>query len=252
VIKSLFARLAAAEPAPPWRLTTVAITVIAAFVFIVVGTLIGAAWLGDPADPTVIPARAQLAGWLVGGLLTAIFVLQTRRRAADRAALHLGADAIPLPFVLFIVFGVAIALDLLSVVLTQTSTRAPELAAFNTLEATFPDWALAFVLMVAVQPVAEELVFRGVAWSSLRSLMGGWGGWLACAGVYATFHYLAYPPMLAQGGLVPLWYGFVLPLMEGLTIGAVRAQTSSTRAAMVAHAAFGLFAVVKLLVLGMS
>ncbi len=45
------------------------------------------------------------------------------------------------------------------------------------------------------------------------------------------------------------WYGLILPMLSGLVFGAVRAGTGSTLAAIAAHAAFGLFALLKLLVI---
>jgi membrane protease YdiL (CAAX protease family) len=46
-----------------------------------------------------------------------------------------------------------------------------------------------------------------------------------------------------------MWYGLLSPLIAGLVYGAVRLYTQSTRAALLVHAAFGLFALVKLLTL---
>lgn len=248
MFRTLFARLGAADTAPPWGLGAAAITIVAAFAAIIIGTLIGAAWLSDPTDPLAIPARAQYAGWLIGCLLTTALVLQTRRTPEQRAALRLDAAGIPLPFVLFIGLGAAIALDLMGLLLTQIFARAPELAAFDTASASLLDWALVALLMLGFQPVAEELVFRGVAWPALRVAAGGWGGWLVSAAVFGLFHFLAYPPSALAGGFPSLWYGLLAPAVEGLFIGGVRAHTSSNRAAMFAHAAFGLFAVVKLIV----
>jgi len=247
-MNTLIKRLAAAEDAPPWTLSSALLTIVIAFVAILAGTLVAVAWLSDPADPFGISARSQLVGWLIGGLLMAAYVLQMRRRPQDRAMLHLGSEGVPLPFVMFIALGAAIALDLIGLALTQVFARAPELANFAPSAAGALDWILAFAFMVALQPISEELVFRGVAWPSLRTVAGGWLGWLLNALVYGAFHYLAYPPTYAEGGFVSLWYGLLAPIVAGLVIGAVRAYTSSTRAAIFAHAAFGLFAVIKLLV----
>ena len=69
-----------------------------------------------------------------------------------------------------------------------------------------------------------------------------------CAAVYALFHLLTYPPnYLGFSGLTPIWYGLMLPFLDGLIISAVRAHTGSTRSAVAAHLAFGLFAIVKVL-----
>ncbi|MCC6615876.1 MAG: CPBP family intramembrane metalloprotease [Anaerolineae bacterium] len=247
-MNTLIKRLAAAEDAPPWTLSSALLTIVLAFVAILAGTLIAVAWLSDPADPMGISARSQLVGWLIGGVLMAGYVLQARRRPQDRAVLRLGSEGVPLPFVMFIALGAAIAVDLIGLALTQVFARAPELVNVDPAAVDVLDWILIFAFMVIVQPLGEELVFRGVAWPSLRAVAGGWLGWLLNALIYGVFHYLAYPPAYAEGGIVPLWYGLLAPLVAGLIIGAVRAYTGSTRAAIFAHAAFGLFAVLKLLV----
>lgn len=247
-MNTLFKRLATAEDAPPWTLSSALLTIVVAFVAILAGTLIAFAWLRDPADPMGINMRSQLVGWLIGGWLMSVYVRQMHRRPQDRDALHLGAEGVPLPFVMFIALGAAIALDLIGLALTQVFARAPELVNFDPVGAGTLDWILVFAFMIVLQPVGEELVFRGVAWPSLRAVAGGWIGWLLNGLVYGAFHYLAYPPAYIEGGFVPLWYGLIAPIVAGLIIGAVRAHTGSTRAAIFAHVAFGLFAVIKLLV----
>jgi membrane protease YdiL (CAAX protease family) len=77
----------------------------------------------------------------------------------------------------------------------------------------------------------------------LRETLGTWVGLVASAALYAVFHALAYPP--APGQPAGYWYGFVLPFVAGVFFGGVRAYTGSTRAAILAHVAFGVFAVLK-------
>lgn len=249
MFKTLIARINTPDPAPPWNLTTVVITLAVAFILPIIGTLVGAAWFPNDADPLALTPLAQLVGWLIGALLTALFVIQTRRQSADRAALQMVASSAPLPLIAFIAFGLAVAVDLVGLIVTGVSVRAPELASFGAFTPNFLTWGVAIVFMLAIQPVADGLVFRGVAFPALRAAAGGAFGWFISGVLYGVFHYFVYPPAYAQGGITPFWYGMIAPILEGLIYGTVRAATGSTRAAMVAHMAFGLFALAKLLIM---
>jgi membrane protease YdiL (CAAX protease family) len=224
------------EAAPPWSLTTAALTIVVAFFSIIVGTLIALAWFeGQP--------FATLLGWIIGSMLTIVFVAQTTRR--NRRALKLEASPTPLPFIMFICVGFAVFFDLIGLALTGAFLPTPELLALR--ERGALDWVLAIALMLLAQPVAEDLVFRGVAFPAVRAALGAWPGLVVTAGLYAGFHLLAYPPdYLNAAPIVPIWYGLLLPFLDGLILGAVRAHTGSTRAAIAGHAAFGLFALLKL------
>ncbi|NDJ60651.1 MAG: CPBP family intramembrane metalloprotease [Chloroflexi bacterium] len=240
---SLIARIAAPEPAPPWDLLAAGIAVVFAFFAPVFGVLVAQAWFeGQP--------YATLAGWALGSLATAAFVWQTRRRPEDRAALRLGPSTTPLPFVMFIAVGFALAFDLIGLALTGDFLPTPELLGFDVAAASVVAWIVAFVFMVIAQPVAETLVLRGLAFPALRTAFGPWPGLILCALLHALLHLLTYPPnYIGVGPISPIWYGFALPLLDALVICVVRAVTGSTRAALVAHAAFGLFALLKLFVI---
>jgi membrane protease YdiL (CAAX protease family) len=139
----------------------------------------------------------------------------------------------------------AMTFDLLSQAVTgDFALAASELMRFRGVPVGVFGWVIALLFMVVLQPVAEELVFRGVLFPALRFTLGAWWALVMCAGFHAAFHFLAYPPA-ADDQTVLLWYGLTLPFLDALVITAVRAYTGSTRAAIVAHAAFGLFAVLK-------
>jgi membrane protease YdiL (CAAX protease family) len=241
--KSLFARIGTLEPAPPWGLVTAALTILIAFVAVVVGTAVALIWFeGQPFD--------ELAGWTFGAIITIVFVLQTRRRPADRAALKLGAGGASLLFIMFLCIGFALLFDLIGLGVTGAFLPKPELLGVNLRAGAVAEWIFAVIFMLAAQPISEELVFRGVAFPVLRTALGAWIGLIICAAVYALFHLLAYPPnYVGVAGITPIWYGLILPFLDGLIISMIRAHTGSTRAAIAAHAAFGLFAVVKALAL---
>ncbi len=238
---SFFARISAPEPAPPWSLTTALLTIAFAFVAMIVGSVVALVWAGDL-------SYTLLAGWTLGGILIAAFVWQTRRRQWD--ALYLIPARVPLVFVMFVTFGCAIGLDLLSLTLTGEFLPKPELLALNLGSMGVFDWGFAIAFMVIIQPVAEGLVFRGVALPAVRTLLGTWGGMIVTAILAGVFHYLIYSPNYASAATItPLWYGLIVPIIEAAIYSLVRGYTGSTRAAMAAHLTFGLFAVIKLLAL---
>lgn len=240
--KSLFEKIGTLEPAPSWSLGTVALTIIVAFVAVIIGTTVALVWFeGQP--------FAKLLGWTLGSVITVLFVLQTRRYPHERAALKLGPSGTSLLFVMFICVGFALLFDLISLSVTGAFLSAPELLGVDLRAGGIAEWGFAILFMVIAQPVAEELVFRGVTFPVLRSVFGAWLGLIVVAALYAIFHLLAYPPDYPNvTGITPIWYGLVLPFLQGLIISAVRAHTGSTRPAIAAHVAFGLFAIIKLLV----
>ncbi len=226
---------------PPWSLTSALITVIFAFVALIIGAGVALVWAGTQ-DYT------QLAGLTLGGILIILFVWQTRRQ--ERAALRLTTSPTPLLFVMFVSFGCALALDLLGLAVTSDFLPAPELLRLNPNALGVAQWGFSVAFMVIIQPIAEGLVFRAVLLPALRTVISGWGGVLIAAAISAAFHYLIYPPDYVNvSSISPLWYGLVVPLVGAILFGAVRASSKSTRAAIAAQIAFGLFAVVKLVTL---
>ncbi len=225
---------------------TAIITIIAAiFLLVIIGSLAAESLF----QPGIIPVY----GWSIGAGLIALLVWQTRAR--DRAALRLGAPTTPLLLIMFIAFGAAVAIDVIGLALTGQFTAHPELLLVSTLGARalsvgalLP--SIAFV--VILQPIAEGLLFSGVTQPALRAALGGWAGLFVTALLFGVFHFLAYTPTFYfTGGVVTApyyWHGLGAPLLAGLVFGAVRILTGSTRAAIAAQIAFGLFALLKLLV----
>lgn len=232
-------RFARPEPAPPWGVLTAIGAVLAMFAAIILGTVIADSVLESSPE-------ALMTGWAIGMVLTILFVAVTRRRTEDDfRALRLRPSRAPLLLLLLGMIGVAVALDLLSAIITGDQTLATaELLNFSRAEVGFFGWMIAFLFLVVLQPVAEELVFRGVLFPALRTGLGIWTGFFVCAGFHAVFHFAAYPPT-PENQTILLWYGLLLPFLDALVFTGVRAATGSTRAAIVAHAAFGLFALLK-------
>jgi len=241
-LASVVSQIGTLEPKPPWGLLDVTNSVSMALItMILLGPIAALTLMGSPGS-----AVTPLVGWLIGSALTVAYVLLIQgRSSAYREALRLRTAPLPLPFILLLGMSMAILLDLASLAVTGTFLTVPEVE-----NARFFDligWALAFALLVVTQPVAEELVFRGVALPRLRGWLGAWGGLIVCAMLYAIYHRLVYPP--ATQTAAAEWYALVLPLLAGLVISVLRAYSGSTRAAIAMHAAFGLFYFFKALVL---
>lgn len=234
---SLLRRLAQPEPAPPWGLFAAIYAALVGLIAIVAGSFIGLSVFGDQ------PA-ALLTGWTIGSLVTVIFVAVSRRQPDERAALRLDAGASRLYLVLLFSLGMAVVIDLLDLGATGAFLPAPELVDLYNSPDSLLGWLIAAALLLVAQPVAEELVFRGMFFPAARAPFGPWLALALTAAAYAFFHYVAY-----TRPEIPLWHALISPFLIGLVLTGVRAYTRSTRAAIVAHAAFGLFALLKLLAL---
>lgn len=238
-IRNLLARAAAPESAPPWTGSSALLTIAFAFIAMFVGTAVAYVWLGEQ-DYT------QLFGLTLGGILIILFVWQTRR--SDLAALRLQPSSSPLFFVMFISLGFAITLDLIGLAVTGEFLPVPVLLGLSPGALTAAHWLVLIIFLIIVQPIAEGLVFRAVALPSLRIILGSWGGIIGTAVLAAAFHMALYPPNYnTTSTITPLWFGLVVPLIEALFYNLVRGYTGSTRAAIAANIAFGIFAVLKFL-----
>lgn len=250
--RGLLARLSAPEPEPAWTLATVVMTFVGGLLAFIAGSFVTLSWLPDQ-------PYAPIAGWTLGGLITIIFIMQTRTararrgdpRAADPDPLRLRrAGGAPLIFVLFLSLGLAILIDLIGAGIGGGFVRAPELLGVSLNAGLFP-LLLALLFMVVVQPIAEELIFRGVAYPALRAAFGFGLAIAFSAGLHGLFHLIVYPPNYGDlPALNQLWFGLAIPSLDALVIALVRAHQRSTRASIVAHIGFGLFAVLKALALG--
>ncbi len=240
-------KLSRLEAEPPWSFAAGLSTMIGLFLAMVIGSTIAGTIFGtDPVAPII--------GWTTGAALAIIFVLITRRRTPeDVQALRLDANNVRLPLVALFGVGMAITIDVIGLFLTGDFWITPELfslfsiAEDNTIAAfdnSIIVWVIAFIFMALLQPIAEELVFRGVIYPAARASLGAWTGFSMTAILYALFHVLAYLT-IAPTDFTRVWYGIIVALLDGLVITAVRGITGSTRAAIVAHAAFGAFAVLK-------
>jgi membrane protease YdiL (CAAX protease family) len=242
--QSMWAKIKQPEGAPPWDLTTILFALVVSFAAMIMGTFIAQFWFEGA-------QIANVAGWTFGALIMAGFVWQTRKH--QREFLRLQPGGAPFPFILFICVGFAMFFDVIGLVFTGGAfLPAPPLVGIQ-LDGGAAVWFFVVLFMLVAQPAGEEVVFRGVAYPWLRHKLGLWGGVLICAGLYAGFHMLIYTPSYigygVSGSLPVFWYGLIVPFLDGVIISLIRAHSQSTRTAVIAHAGFGLFAVLKLLAL---
>jgi len=252
MFKQLRERIGATQAAVPWGLGGALAAIVASFAAAIIGTTVALSMLGQM-------EAVMLVSWAFGASLTVIFVIFTRRQPEQAQALRLGSlhpsqllsqDALLL---LLIGVGLAVTMDIIAGRITGAFLPEPELIGvysnflYSGQALSLVTWLFAICFMVILQPLAEELVFRGLALPALRRTLGAWSGYLLSAVLYGVFHWVSYSTALE--GFAGMWYGLLSPLIAGLVYGAVRLYTQSTRAALLVHAAFGLFALVKLLTL---
>jgi membrane protease YdiL (CAAX protease family) len=255
MLKAFLSRMSTLDNPPPWSVWSAINIVMVAFLAVIVCTGIVLTVVGDTQYTTLL-------GWTMAAGLAAAFVYYTRRKPEQRDALHFNPpdavqDRVTLlqNILLFLLVGVglAVALDVVTVRLTDLSLPEPELFRpyFDVFANGFPilfiSWALAFLLLVIVQPLAEQLIFQGITLPALRHALGAWPGYIVCAALFGLYHLVVYSS--PSNDPASLWFGLFVPCIAGLIFGAVRLYTGSTRAAVFTHAAFGLFALVKLLTL---
>lgn len=233
MIARLLRNLTSVETPPPWSFSRGLLVILAALAALIVGALLTINLWGPG-------GTASLLGWTLGSVVTVVFIWSSFR--LHRPALRLEPTQTRLFIVLLFAVGMAMVIDLIDLGITGVFQPAPELLGLLGSEMSFAGWFSAMAFMLIAQPAAEELAFRGILFPSLRSALGGWAGLLVNALLYAGFHLIAY-----TSGPGHLWHTLGTPFLAGLVIGGVRANTRSTRAAIVAHVGFGIFALLKLI-----
>jgi uncharacterized protein len=249
-LKRLWKAISTREAAPPWSLWAALGAVVVSFTTLLMGAFVAWALLGDR-------QYTALVAWTLGAVVIVAFVYIRFAKPEERAALRLGGNnSVPLQqifLLLLIGVGLSVTLDVVSGWVTKLYLPDPELQPLYAdvlrfgQPASIVSLVVALAFMAIAQPIAEEVVFRGILLPSARASIGAWPGYIGSAILYAGFHALAYPSPVAD--VNGIWFGEVLPFIAALIFGAVRLYTGSTRAAILTHIGFGLFAVVKLLTL---
>ena len=253
MFSQLMKRIAAAEVQPPWGVWAAISAMVASFLAVIIGSAI-----------SIIIGEAQydvLLGWSIGAGLMIAFVWFTRRSSRYWPSLWTGTSkngeslTQNIFWYLLIGVGLAILLDLIGRAVVGLIIPDPELLNLYAYVQLYGQpvlgisWVLVVLFMVILQPLAEGLVFQGLLLPSLRATIASWSGFILSAAAYTMFHFVAYQPPSTASTIALVWIGIIQPLISGLIFAAVRVYTGSTRAAVLTHMAFGLFAVVKLLTL---
>lgn len=255
MFSQLMKRIAATEAMPPWSIWGAIGAMVASFVALIFGTTVAA---------ILPPSQSSLLlGWAIGAALVIALVWFTRRSPRYLPALKLGDtpngagdNAFQNVFwYLLIGIGLAILLDIIG--RGVVGRIAPDLELLDLYGYTqiygepvqAGSWIVVILFMVFLQPIAEGLVFQGMLLPSLRAAISPWAGFILTAVAHTLFHFIAYPPPGSGNSTFLLWAGILAPFISAVIYGAVRIYTNSTRAAILTHMAFGLFAVVKLLTL---
>jgi membrane protease YdiL (CAAX protease family) len=144
----------------------------------------------------------------------------------------------PLWGILLAAFSVAVAVDVVGFI-----SGVPETSLPIPLDGLHPDDGLPFLAAVLaaafIRPVVEGLLFFGVLYPANIKRMSHWQAILFSAMIFAVLHYILDTRE---------WWGFIVPLVLGLSAGIVRAATQSTQTAIGTCVMFGIFAVLRALI----
>lgn len=250
---SRIARFTRPEPTPAWDFLAVTNTISILLIASLLGAIVAGVWLQDSGLPFVVTGLVARG---FGAVAALIFINAARRSAQDRESLRLGSTPLPLPFLVLFGLGAAVTLDVLGLIMTGSENfyrSVPEMVGFFATPPGVLAWIVAAVHLVILRPLAEGLVFFGVAFPWLRAKLGAWNGLLVTAMLFALYHFAAFMFLAPQRPTIDFpaaWYGILAPLIAGLVLGLLRAYTGSTRAVIAAYAGFGLFALIKFVVVG--
>jgi membrane protease YdiL (CAAX protease family) len=231
---TFFARLGAPQVAPPWSLWDVVQTYLVLLMgVILIGSTLGLTLFNDQTSPLSI-----LFGWAIGLIITGAFVMFVHRRDdAGRAAMRLVEPNMPIPLILLLGVAAAFTID---VIVGLGGGDFRPVAALTNIGVDGRDWLLAGLFIVAIQPVVESLVFFGVSLPRFRSTFTPWGGLVVTVALFTSFHVLIYGAQLEGQSLI--WYGLILPILQGLFLAIVRIRTQSTSAVIATYVAMGITA----------
>ncbi len=172
-MQAVLRRVRISETTPNWSLLSALLFAAAyAVIWIVAQTFAVTVSGGDLNNPT----QTSLAlGVLIASALSAIVVAQWVRRRAGAAwpgALHLETShSLPLFVCLLIGLGSAWAIDLIGVLLHLKGDQIvpPALVILANPAAPAFGWIIAAVTAIVVQPIGEEMIFRGLVYPTLAA-----------------------------------------------------------------------------------
>lgn len=237
---SLMAKLSLPEAAePPWSLLSAFLTVGVLFLCLaLIGPALVSAVMASTGNSRDVLFPFELVqSWAIGLGGAIAFVLVSRRSSEESwHALRLVKGELPLPMSLMIGIAIALALDLVIGLASGVFRTVPLIWGFQ------PHGALGILLaliqLVALQPLAETLVFQGVLLPRMRWAFGHWGGVIGTAAVYTVLYRLVFIEAYSFYG--NLWHGIVFPMGIGISFCLLKVYTGSTAAALLGRMGAGL------------
>ncbi len=237
--ESFMARLRAAEPPSPWQLSSGIVFMVAYVLFSIVW-LLSVSVLADEAQSGAPSPRTLTLSALLTAIVITLGIGQwARRRFGENwlKVLRLLSPSRPsaLLAVLMFCLGIAWAIDLVGRLLNLTAGQIvpPTLEVLRGGEPL--GFLLGVLLAVVFQPVAEGLLFGGVLYPSVARVGGD--NRIGIVGGALLYMLVALLTSGAQGQ----WYALIQPFFMMLVVLSARAYAQSTRTAIVARAAFGVF-----------
>jgi membrane protease YdiL (CAAX protease family) len=236
---SLLSKLRAPERAAPWGLSQAALYVGAYLIFSILMIFSVSTLTGEITGVLPSPRTIALAG-LFSSLIVAMGIFRfasVRYKQTWAATLKLLTPSRPAALLAIFLFGLGMAwaIDLLGVLLRLKAGQLvpPSLAGLQVGEAG--SWLLAAALALIGHPIAEGLVFAGLLYPALaKATQNNLASIVLTALIFMGCS-------LFVSNAPSQWYALIQPALMWLVVAAVRAYTQSTRAAIVARMAFGVF-----------
>lgn len=254
----LLRRIRLPEPLQvPWSLT-LAIVLVILYLVVQLLAIVFSATLFDvsPDELNSLDAEVLVVANILASALMAILLVQYLGNALRRARVEkaVEGDASLLDLLalreinvqsfwasLFAALSAAFLLDTIGLIAGVADTSLPTPIRGVTLDDTLP-FVGAVAVIVILRPVVEEILFRGILYPVLLREMAELQAIGLGAVIFAGVHYVTDPEFI--------WWGFVQPLVIGLVAGIARAATKQTQTAIVAHAMFGLFVMLRAILTG--
>ncbi len=244
MFKAVMQRIRAPEAPPKWALSSALFFVVAYVVVWIAAQALAVTLTGG--NLTQPGSTALALGVLIASGLSAIAVVQWVRRLVGDDwphALHLETShSLPLFICLLIGLGSAWAIDLIGVLLKLNGGQIvpPALGILVERDAPAVGWIIAAVVAIIVQPIGEELIFRGLLYPALTARTRNTLSILLTSVIYMIVTLFLAAPLP--------WYALIQPFLMSLLITGLRAHTQSTQMAIVGRAMFGLFFVLSALI----
>lgn len=195
--------------------------------------------LDNSPEPGIL-AWSHLIGCALTGVLVYQYVSTAQNtRLADVLRLTPSQNT-PLAFVALAAFTVVILVDVVSFIVGVPFESLPRPLSGLSIEQDLGQFVIGILVVVVARPIIEEIIFRGILYPALVKRFDAVQAVGLAAVAFALVHFVLDND---------LWWGLVYPLMLGITAGLARGATKSTYAAILTHAMFGIFIMLRAVIL---